>query len=404
MKVSSKSGKRAKPYSVELHETKEGTKLRKRYRWKIETRIQGKRQTPKYFKHGELELAETYKDHKLEELTASAAKDRIGLTEDIKESAIRCQDKLNEYGATLEEATKHYIAHLEKQRLLNKTPISKVVGNLRETKNEMSAPYQKELKNYLNRFELHFKNCPLSSVTGDQIQNYINEQGSKSSQAGHRKILNVLFNYAVKKRIIEKEDNPMSVVDTVKPKVRKGRLTIEHATNLLSHCPDEIIPAVAIMLFAGVRPDFKDGELSRLGWEHIKFNRKTPIIRLDEGITKTEQTRSVKMSDNLIAWLTPYKEAKGNIVKGYSRFRDLWEKARRDAGLFDDWISDVTRKSFATYHVALTDNEHETMTQTGHSNVSVLRNHYKSLADKEEAEAYFNIFPQQQESVVSISA
>jgi len=371
------------------------------YAYVVDVRTNGKRTSQKYFKYGETEKAEAYLKSINKDLDSLALRDRSELTPEVQEQAVRAIKKLKKWNATIEEAVEHFLKHKEAESRLSDEPLSKVIGKLRDTKEKegCSEKYLKDLRTRLDILDRAFPNRSISSLTSQELQLWIDQRGSQTTQANYRRILNVLFNYAKKRGIIE--DNPIDQVDVVKGKTAKGFLTVEEATALLHHCPDEIIPAVAIMLFAGVRPDFENGELSRLEWKHIQFRKNT--IRLDAEITKTESTRNVAMSENLIAWLTPHKQVAGKLVVNSSRFRKLWEKARREAGLFDNWIPDSTRKTFITYHVELCGNEHETMTQSGHTSVKTLRDHYKGLADKEDSEAYFQIMPGEQENVISIS-
>ena len=384
--------------AVAVKEVPKDTKLRKQYRYEVDGRPLGQKR--KRFKHGELEEAEAFLKEISTNFSKVAESNRKLVTENLLTEATEGAKKLAQYDATLADAVKFYIAYLEEQEGKNVTPISQVVGALRDTKEKegCSKKYQDDLRIRLNLFEQAFENRPLSSLTSEELQVWIDSRGNKTTQANYRRILNVLFNYAKKKEIINV--NPIDKVDSVKAQTAKGFLTVEETAALLHHCPAEIIPAVAIMVFAGVRPDAQNGEMSRLTWKDVQFRKKS--IRLDSEITKTDSTRSVKMSDNLIAWLEPHKQVAGNIVVNYNRFKKLFKQARQDAGVYDNWIHDATRKSFTTYHVELTGNEHETMTQTGHTNVKTLRDHYKGLADKEDAEAYFSLVPDSDSRILSI--
>ncbi len=390
--------------SVSLREIDKNHSKRKKggYRFIVDVRSEGRRISQKYFKFGQAEQAHRYLEETQADMDALASRDRSQLTPEAMEQAIRAIKMLNKWDANIDDAVAFYVKHREAEKGKSDTSISKVVGALRDTKeNEgCSVKYLKDLRTRLNVFEKAFDNRPLSSLTTAELQAWINERGSVTTQANYRRILNVLFNYAKRRKVIT--DNPIDDVDRVKSKTNKGFLSVEETEALLHHCSDEILPAVAIMLFAGIRPDYEEGEISRLDWKNIQFRKSN--IHLDSEITKTASTRNVKMTDNLRAWLEPHRQMSGKVVQNPRKFRDLWEKARQDAGLFKGWISDATRKSFATYHVELTGNEYETMTQTGHTSVKTLRDHYKGkLEDPEEAQAYFSIVPSVKENVISIN-
>ncbi len=80
--------------------------------------------------------------------------------------------------------------------------------------------------------------------------------------------------------------------------------------------------------FSGIRPDYLNGELSRLAWSDIRLARR--IIRLDGSITKTGNSRTVEISDNLAAWLEPHAQQTGRLIESPGRFR---KKSRYDRGL-----------------------------------------------------------------------
>ena len=66
----------------------------------------------------------------------------------------------------------------------------------------------------------------------------------------------------------------------------------------------DLVPAVAIMTFAGVRPDHLDGEIVKLEWGHILHDdRHHKRIELPGCITKTGKQRSVKIRPSLQSWI-----------------------------------------------------------------------------------------------------
>src|SRR5205823_5459828 len=115
-----------------------------------------------------------------------------------------------------------------------------------------------------------------------------------------RRLLGVLFSYATKRGYCL--SNPAK--DTSKAKhVAKppGILTAAQAASLLVNAEPEILPAIALGLFAGLRPE---SEVWRLDWAHIDFE--TGLIDVAADRTKSARNRWVKMSENLIAWLLPH--------------------------------------------------------------------------------------------------
>jgi hypothetical protein len=71
--------------------------------------------------------------------------------------------------------------------------------------------------------------------------------------------------------------------------------------------------------------------------------------------------------------------------------RDLAVAAREAAGI-KKWPADGLRHSWVTYRFALTGDAARTAAEAGHDQ-AVLHRHYRALATKAQAEAYFAIVP-----------
>lgn len=387
-------------HTVTLREIPKGHAQRKRgYAWMVESRAGGKR-TRKFFKHGEKTQAEDHRNGLRDQFDQVGASDRARINEALLREATAAVKKLEPFGHSIADAVDHFVAHLETQAKRTTVSISTVANNLLDLKEKEGASdkHLRTLKGHFRRFAESFSDRAISSVTTEDIETWLhNLPGVKSTttRANYRTSLSVLFIFAHERGHISA--NPLASVYRPKRNSSKGYLTPEQAERLLTHTPAEIIPAVAIMLFAGVRPDYADGEMSRLSWSDIRLSRR--IIRLDHRITKTGNSRTIDITDNLAAWLKPHVQQTGKLIEDANRFRTLWEKARKDAGLYAGWPSDGTRNSFVSYHVALHGDEYKTCAQSGHD-IATLRKHYKDLVDQEDAEAYFGIMPTNKASQV----
>jgi hypothetical protein len=58
-----------------------------------------------------------------------------------------------------------------------------------------------------------------------------------------------------------------------------------------------------------------------------------------------------------------------------------------------NWLSNVTRHSFVSYHLARFQNVGKTALEAGHSEAMLFR-HYREIVTPESAEVYFSIFPE----------
>jgi integrase len=142
------------------------------------------------------------------------------------------------------------------------------------------------------------------------------------------------------------------------------------------------LPALVMAAFCGLRR----AEVHGQDWKHIELERK--FVRVTQGKKGTPARRLVPLCDAAIEWLVPYRQKEGPICSNLAidRIRDI----ARTAGykLADNGF----RHSFISYRVALTGNIPETSIEAGNS-VRMIHKHYRELATKMEAEAWFGITP-----------
>lgn len=188
----------------------------------------------------------------------------------------------------------------------------------------------------------------------------------------------------------------LSWTATISDKGRPGVFSVEEAAGLLAAVPDKLKAAVAIGLFAGVRPE----ELRRMEWSFVDatgdwfgIDLKRRKIELSGAWTKIRRPRTLhELPDNLWAWLERYK-GEGLLVPVTTRnwYNNL-TKARAKAGIRKTG-SDLMRHSFGSYgrHRGL-DWVIDVLGHTG--DMSVFAEHYNNNAvGPDEASAYFSILP-----------
>ncbi|MCC5842224.1 MAG: hypothetical protein JJT96_19060 [Opitutales bacterium] len=144
-----------------------------------------------------------------------------------------------------------------------------------------------------------------------------------------------------------------------------------------------LVPYFALHLFGGLRAE----ELKRMTWEAI--NLETGYILLSAPIAKTAARRTVKISENLHAWLVDHAVRRPPIIP--RNFRKLFERVRREAGI-EPWVRDVGRHTALTYHYAVSGLKSITTAWAGNS-PGVLDTNYRGLATLEEAQEYWSITP-----------
>ena len=97
------------------------------------------------------------------------------------------------------------------------------------------------------------------------------------------------------------------------------------------------------------------------------------------------------LTDNLKAWLAPWREETGPIVTLTAvagAMNDLGIKARIPGG----WRQNALRHSFISYRVALTGDVARTALEAGNSPKMIFR-HYREVVDEASAQAWFAITP-----------
>lgn len=156
----------------------------------------------------------------------------------------------------------------------------------------------------------------------------------------------------------------------------------------------ELIPAMAIMAFAGVRPDVEDGEITKLEWDHIVLKDRQKRIEVPTRITKTKKSRTIKIRPALVSWLEWHKHQKGSVegmVSPYrgtalrSRLREIHRTAKVKR------IQDGLRHSFASYLVPI-DGKDSVSLELGHQgNLSVMDKHYRKNETRTEANKFWKI-------------
>lgn len=210
------------------------------------------------------------------------------------------------------------------------------------------------------------------------------------TRKSYLRTLRAFFQWAQKRRYVA--ENPARSIDL--PKVDKKRvdfLSVSDAERLLASAQcekPELVPYVALGLFAGLRPSEIHGDRTGhapLDWRMIDFDRK--LIDVEPEQTKTRDGRNVTMSANLVEWLLPYRQKHGPIVYNRSAFLTVLKKS----GIL--YTKDVMRHTFGTMHRAMYRNEGETAIQMGDTIKTVKTHYVNPRVEQSTAEAFWAIRP-----------
>jgi len=145
-----------------------------------------------------------------------------------------------------------------------------------------------------------------------------------------------------------------------------------------------MVPFFALCLFAGIRPDWEDGEISKLTREQIDLKHR--IIHFRGADTKTRRPRQTKLQPNLVEWLKAYPLDKYPVVS--TNFKKLRLRVRKKFGIGYD----VLRHTFCTMLVGKYRSVGDAALQAGNSE-KVIWGNYLNLVPEAEAKEFWKILP-----------
>lgn len=148
-----------------------------------------------------------------------------------------------------------------------------------------------------------------------------------------------------------------------------------------------LVPFFTLALFGGVRPDWKDGEISKI--EPRAVDMKTNVIRIDPEVSKTNEKRVVFLQPNAKLWLEKYPLDRFPVVPARNADRMLRELRKKfEIG------HDVLRHTYISMTVGAFRSVGDAALQAGNSE-SVIRKHYLDLKSIEEADDFWSIVPKE---------
>ena len=219
------------------------------------------------------------------------------------------------------------------------------------SKSDLSKDALKDIKYIGNRL---FRTCPqmkmvkFSNLTPDRCEDWLEKTFDTNVQFNKgRTFLSGLFSFAIKKNWLTK--NPISAIEIKHVEETEIKaLSIPQIKRLLKTAKfpqhKDCASALGIMLWAGVRPK----EVSRLKWKDVNLEEK--IITIRSATSKTGGVRHIEITTVLRKWLQKSKKPSTENICPADWIR-RWKALRDDAGLKGEWINDVLRHTFASYHL-----------------------------------------------------
>jgi integrase len=183
-------------------------------------------------------------------------------------------------------------------------------------------------------------------------------------------------------------------------------LTPAVVRKLMEGLPAAYLPAAAIALFAGVRPEeIRGDEKPPLLWEQIDFAAQTIKITAEQ--SKTHKPRLIeKMEPTVWNWLeqtSVLKRAGSVLPVRHATFAQVAKEVIRKARA--KYKQDILRHTYATYHLALTRNPGLVAMALGHrGDPTLLHDTYAGLASEAKAREFFAVLPTESSATVAGSA
>jgi integrase len=302
----------------------------------------------------------------------------------LRAMALECSAVLSEFGKTLRDATHHYVEHLRASE--RSCTVKQLLAELLDAKESkgVSRRHLDDLRQRAGRFAESFGEGIVATITSREIEEWLDSLNVGPQTHNHyRNAVRLAFNFAVRRGYAT--ENPAAKTEKANVlRAAPGILTVAQSAHLLENASPEILPYIAIGLFAGLRT----AEIMRLDWAEVDFE--SGLVEVKAEKSKTAQRRFVAIEPNLREWLLPVRRHKGAITP--DDFRKLFDEARAAAGI-KVWPNNALRHSFASYHLAHFQNAARTALELGHHDSRITFAHYRELVKPKEAERYWNIRP-----------
>ena len=288
------------------------------------------------------------------------------------------------FGKNIRDAVGFYLPHLQ---AMNRTCTFRALTDellIAKKKDGASARYLGDLRSRLGQFAASMGNKTVASLTAREVDEWLRAlEVSATTRNNFRRVLIVAFNFAQAGGYCV--GNPAEASAKAKEvETPVGILTVDETSRLLASAPPRLLPYVAIGAFAGLRR----AELERLEWKEVDF--RAGVIEVTATKAKSARRRVVKIMPNLAQWLRPYVENRGNVTP--SEYRELLDAAREAASI-EVWPNNALRHSFASYHLARFKDAAALAHELGHTNATLIYQHYRQVVRPAQAARYWKIAP-----------
>lgn len=321
------------------------------------------------------------------------------LTPALRLEARKCQEILDTAGEkagrrlTLTEAVGYFVRHALPQGGTRNFEDAKDAFLANRKAKNLKPRYLVNLESQFRKLEEGFAGKKVNTITSPALEEWLNEQEwSPKTKNNYVVTLRTFFDFCQKQKWCA--ENPGEELEkTISEDKVAGILTVTECARLLEAAESfpEVLPAIAIQLFAGLRRS----EVCALDWSEVTND----VIIVTAGKSKTRNRRVVDIQPVLADWLAPYRRIKGRVFEKREdafneKFRQIVEKANKTGEAeTPPWPKinrshNCLRHTCASMHLVQFANEAYTAMQLGHQ-VDVLHKNYKGLVKPEEARLFW---------------
>ena len=260
-----------------------------------------------------------------------------------------------------------------------------------ETKRELRPDSLRDIRYLGNRL---IKSNPklggtyFSELKVADCEQYLSSTFKTPSQFNKaRTMLYGLFEFALKREWCDK--NPIKLIEKQKV-IEKEIIPLSNTQteSLLKSAENakkrDCLPAVGLLLFAGIRPR----EVRRLKWKDIDLEE--GFITVRSQCSKTGGVRHVEIMPALKRILAKYRREDESAICPPDWNRK-WKNIREESGFKGTWVQDVLRHTYASYFAKRYRDLPRLQLNMGHRDLSLLRSRYVNMTGikKSDAKAFF---------------
>ena len=309
---------------------------------------------------------------------AESAKQQIGGGRSLSRSVAHYEalrEQVEEAGGNLDQAIGFFQSHYRAET--KEISIYNAKGEFLRTRQDIEDQTR---TNYSFALGLLLKPDPnklVHAFTVADIEKVLSQYPKPGTRRSFKTIFGIFFRWAIRHHYCL--ENPCERLDKIPQEMSKiAALSLEESKRLL-HASMEwnkgvTAPAVAIGLFAGLRPS----ELRDLKAEDILDGR----IRVTGGKMRRKIKRVVPIVPVLETWLKEYP------FTGLPAGWDYKLKFLKKVTKAETWVQDIIRHTSITFQAERDQNEGLTITNCGTS-VEMMNRHYRVILDDAKAVAEF---------------